>query len=78
MTFESPPNQPHGTAEKKLNPWLKLALELGPLVLFFVANARGKQAAAAFPVIANLGGPIFFATAVFIVAMLMALAVSSR
>ncbi len=76
MTFESGPNEPHTTAEKKLNPWLKLTLEMGPLVLFFLANARGKQAAAAFPVIANLGGPIFFATAVFIVAVLLALAVS--
>ena len=63
-------------AEKKLNPWLKLTLEMGPLVLFFLANARGKQAAAAFPVIANLGGPIFFATAVFIVAVLASLVVS--
>jgi intracellular septation protein len=26
--------------KKKLNPWLKLALELGPLLLFFVANAK--------------------------------------
>jgi intracellular septation protein len=76
MTFESGPNQPHTPAEKKLNPWLKMGLELGPLILFFLANARGKQAAAAFPAIANLGGPIFFATAVFIVATLLALAVS--
>lgn len=27
-------------ARKKLNPGLKLALELGPLILFFVANSR--------------------------------------
>ncbi|MBM3562513.1 MAG: septation protein A [Alphaproteobacteria bacterium] len=27
-------------AKKKLNPWLKFALELGPLLLFFVANAK--------------------------------------
>jgi len=76
VTFESGPNQPHTPAEKKLNPWLKMGLELGPLILFFLANARGKQAAAAFPAIATLGGPIFFATAVFIVATLVALAVS--
>ena len=32
MTFESDPN--HETpVEKKLNPWLKLTLEMGPLVL---------------------------------------------
>lgn len=76
MTFESAPNEPHTAAEKKLNPWLKMALEIGPLLLFFLANARGEQAAALFPAIANLGGPLFFATAVFIVATLVALAVS--
>ena len=76
MTFESAPNEPHTAAEKKLNPWLKLTLEIGPLLLFFLANARGEQAAAMWPAIADLGGPLFFATAVFIVATLVALAVS--
>jgi intracellular septation protein len=46
---------------KKLNPMLKLALDIGPLVLFFVANSRFG---------------IFTATAVFMVAVLAALAVS--
>ncbi|MGZ9115960.1 MAG: septation protein A [Methylocystis sp.] len=27
-------------AKRKLNPWLKLALELGPLLLFFVINSK--------------------------------------
>ena len=76
MTFESAPNEPHTPAEKKLNPALKFALEIGPLLLFFLANARGEQAAALWPAIADLGGPIFFATAVFVVATLIALAVS--
>ncbi len=76
MTFESAPNQPHTPAEKKLDPWLKLTLEVGPLVLFFFANAFGERIAAAFPAIAALGGPIFFATATFIVATLVALAIS--
>ena len=76
MTFESAPNEPHTPAEKKLNPWLKLALEIGPLILFFLANSRGEQAAALWPAITSLGGPIFFATAIFIVATLVALAVS--
>ncbi len=76
MTFESAPNEPHTAAEKKLNPWLKMALEIGPLLLFFLANARGEQAAAMWPAIASLGGPLFFATAVFIVATLVALGVS--
>jgi intracellular septation protein len=76
MTLESAPNEPHTPAEKKLNPWLKLTLEIGPLILFFIANARGEKLAASFPVIAALGGSIFFATATFIVATLTALVVS--
>jgi intracellular septation protein len=76
MTFESAPNEPHTPAEKKLNPWLKLVLEMGPLLLFFLANARGEKMAASWPIITQLGGPIFFATAVFIVATLLALAIS--
>jgi intracellular septation protein len=31
-----------GTDKKKLSPWLKFVLEMGPLVLFFFANARPK------------------------------------
>jgi intracellular septation protein len=76
MTFESAPNEPHTPAEKKLNPWLKLGLELGPLLIFFLANARGEQLAERFPAIAALGGPIFFATASFIVTTVAALVVS--
>lgn len=45
----------------ELNPVLKLALDLGPLLLFFVANSRYG---------------IFIATAVFMVAVLAALAVA--
>jgi intracellular septation protein len=76
MTFESAPNAPHTPAEKKLNPFLKLGLEIGPLILFFLAKARGEKMAASWPIITALGGPIFFATATFIVATLLALAVS--
>src|SRR6185437_14532155 len=47
--------------KKQLNPVLKLVLDIGPLVLFFAANAR-------------LG--IFEATAVFMGAVLIALVVS--
>jgi len=44
-----------------INPWLKLALEIGPLVLFFVANSRFG---------------IYAATGIFMVAVIAALAVS--
>ena len=49
------------TTKAQLNPLLKLALDLGPLVLFFLVNAK-------------LG--IFWATGVFMVAVLVALVVS--
>jgi len=47
--------------KQKLNPFLKLTLDIGPLVLFFAANARFG---------------IFTATAVFMVAVLIALGVA--
>ena len=49
------------TSKPQLHPALKLALDLGPLVLFFAANARYG---------------IFVATATFMVAVVAALAVS--
>ena len=47
--------------KKQLNPVLKLVLDIGPLVLFFVANAKYG---------------IYAATGAFMVAILVALAVS--
>jgi intracellular septation protein len=49
------------TDKKQLNPILKLALDIGPLVLFFAANAKFG---------------IFAATGTFMVAVLIALVVS--
>lgn len=71
--FEAPPNTP---ARKHPNPLLKLALELGPLGVFFFANARGDWLGQKFPVLGNLGEPIFIATALFIVATLISFAIS--
>jgi intracellular septation protein len=71
--FEAEPNAP---TRKHPNPLLKLALELGPLGVFFFANARGEWLSEKFPVLANLGEPIFVATALFIVATMISLAVS--
>ena len=55
------------TSARQINPVLKLALELGPLVLFFFANAYSDR----FGV--PEGRRIFAATAIFIVATLIAL-----
>jgi intracellular septation protein len=68
-------------AKKRLNPFLKLVLEMGPLVLFFFANSRpalfipfvGPLLPAA---VSNERAGIFVATAVFMVAILAALVVS--
>lgn len=70
-------NDPEKLTEKAtINPALKLALELGPLVVFFFANARAEQLGAAFPVLAQLGGALFIATGLFMVATAISLAAS--
>ncbi len=71
--FERDPSDP---AHKEVNPLLKLALELGPLMVFFFANARGEWLIERFPVLANIGEPIFIATALFMAATAIALSVS--
>ena len=67
---------PDGLTKAPINPLLKLALEIGPLMVFFFANARGERIAAAVPSLAALGGPIFIATALFMAATLISLALS--
>ncbi|MCT8997900.1 septation protein A [Chelativorans intermedius] len=71
--FERDPSDP---ARKTVNPLLKLALELGPLLVFFFANARGEWLAERFPLLGDIGGPLFIATALFMAATAIALSVS--
>jgi intracellular septation protein len=61
---------------RQISPGLKLFLELGPLVIFFLANSYGEELAAAYPVLQALGGKIFVGTAFFMVAMLISQAIS--
>jgi intracellular septation protein len=69
-------------AHQQPNPFVKLALELGPLVLFFFANSRpGLFEPWLRPIIpaavaTGERAGIFVATAVFMVAILVALAIS--
>ena len=65
--------QPAGAAEKgkAVNPLLKLALEFGPLAIFFFANSYGDRL---FGVTEDRR--IFVATGIFIAASLVALALS--
>ena len=66
----------------QLNPWLKLALDLGPLLLFFYANSKPALfepwLAPLIPEAVATGARagIFVATAVFMVAIVVALVVS--
>jgi intracellular septation protein len=71
--LESGPGAP---GKKEINPLLKLALELGPLLVFFFANARGEWLVERFPALTAFGGPIFIATALFMIATAIALSVS--
>ncbi|MFD1746362.1 septation protein A [Rhizobium helianthi] len=62
--------------QEKEHPGLKLALELGPLLVFFFANLRGEWLVSKFPVLATLGGPLLVATGLFMAATVISLIVS--
>ncbi|MEP3232125.1 MAG: septation protein A [Hyphomicrobiales bacterium] len=62
--------------KNEINPILKFALELGPLLVFFFANSKGEQLAEQFPILASFGGPIFIATGLFMIAMVISLGLS--
>lgn len=70
--------QDQNTIEQKptKNPLIKLALELGPLVVFFFVNARGASLMESYPALAGFREPIFLATAVFMVAIAISLIAS--
>lgn len=73
--LERDPSDPQKKKES-VNPLLKLVLELGPLMVFFFANARGAWLVQKFPVLAEFGGPIFVATGLFMAATAIALIAS--
>lgn len=62
-------------AAKKINPILKLVLEIGPIILFFIAYRFGEAEPGASREAEELA-KILFATAVFIPAVLIALVLS--
>src|SRR6202011_2298016 len=67
---------------KLQSPWLKFGVEMGPLILFFFANARPKlfePAVAPFlppPILSGPNAGLFTATIVLMAAVAVALAVS--
>ena len=76
MTDDTKPEDQVNWAE--LRPQLiKIALELGPLVVFFAVNALGESWLESSPLLSSwFSQPIIFATAVFMVAMAIALLLS--
>lgn len=68
--------EPTDPRKKEINPLLKLSLELGPLLVFFFANTKGEWLAETFPVLNELGRPIFIATALFMAATAISLIIS--
>lgn len=74
--FEHDPATKTEAERKEVAPLLKLALEIGPLLVFFFANARGEKLIASFPILGKIGEPIFLATALFMVATVISLAIS--
>jgi intracellular septation protein len=74
--LERDPSDPQKQKKEGVNPLLKLVLELGPLMVFFFANARGEWLIERFPALSNIGEPIFIATALFMAATAIALAAS--
>jgi intracellular septation protein len=67
---------PSDPRRKTLNPALKFVLELGPGLVFFFTTIRGEWLAQKFPILTHLGEPILIATAFFMVATALSLAVS--
>jgi intracellular septation protein len=76
MADESLNPKPAALPKPRENAGLKLALELGPILVFFFANLRGEWLVNHFPVLGKLGGPLFVATAFFMVATVASLIVS--
>ncbi|RFC68408.1 MULTISPECIES: septation protein A [Mesorhizobium] len=71
--LETGPSDPR---QKKISPGLKFALEMGPLLIFFLATFKGHWLAAIFPALGALGKPLFIATALFMAATAVSLVVS--
>jgi intracellular septation protein len=67
---------PSDARQKKIAPGLKFALEMGPLLIFFLATFKGHWLATIFPALGALGKPLFIATALFMFATALSLIIS--
>ncbi|KAA6206031.1 MAG: septation protein A [Candidatus Tokpelaia sp.] len=74
--FEPEPQNIRQIKQMHMAPWLKIALEMGPLLVFFFANYRGRWLIDHVPLFARFDQPIYPATALFMLAILLSLALS--
>ena len=61
-------------AGRKINPWLKMALDLGPVIVFFIAFVRLKEATFTYGGVEYHG--FILATAIFVPLMVAYLLIS--
>ncbi|WP_273719673.1 MULTISPECIES: septation protein A [unclassified Bartonella] len=74
-------NSPNGentndNQKASFSPTLKFLLEMGPLIVFFLANYKGEWLINNIGLFKNFHKPIFPATAIFMVAIIIALSLS--
>lgn len=74
--FEPNPENYTAVSKMEISPLTKLALEMGPLAVFYVSNFKGKWLINNISIFSYFDKPIFPATALFIVAIITALIVS--
>jgi len=74
--FEPDPQDIKAVEKMHMSPALKFTLEMGPLLVFFLVNFRGQWLIDNVPLFSSFDKPIYPATAVFMIAIVIALAVS--
>lgn len=74
--FEPNPNDTKSVKQMHMSPTLKFILELGPLVIFFLANNKGEWLINNIAIFKSFEKPIFPATAIFMLAIVIALIAS--
>jgi len=74
--FEPQPQEQAQAEKMPMNPWLKIGLEMGPLLVFFFANYKGRWLIDHIPLLHGFDKPIYPATALFMIAIVAALILS--
>ncbi|RCL01760.1 MAG: intracellular septation protein [Candidatus Tokpelaia sp. JSC085] len=69
-------DRPDVSTNRNISPWLKLALDMGPLFIFFIVNLHGQWFLERIPLFSSFSKPIYPATAIFMIAIVIALIIS--